>query len=538
MCIVRSCYQASDSVSPYSGFALCQQHLGSDLERLEQRETEVLNKLNTVAANSEKQTFRLEQQAIQIEMQEIDDMFESVQARLQLWKEQLVSSVQQIHDAFASRLRDVADAEHCLKDIHSARSSGKLRKVMKLILSVENFADEAVDRSAIFDDFRARLREITMERDKDNDSDDDNGDEDEDESLKTTIYRCIGDVSSEVQMLQSLIDKHMHSVMEYCQIDGESPDKPVCPPLKQSITLPGEPRYLTLCTNTSGYVCNMNDCVVSLKSVANASYRELPMPTIFVALRPGSSSLLLGVSFNMRRKFKLICEKFDWNKAITGLHCDNLRQRLFLAQEHAVTVTDLCGQVIRVVATSQLGLTAGRISGMSCNGDKVFVIVLGTNQQVLSFSKASGVLESCLDVSAYGEGTCGLRKLCLQEGKIWLADWKSSKVLKVCSITGQLISTTKADFRSSMTEIMPLHLASDDYGRLYVSELKNHSVQSISSATDNDEFLFGSPGEAGNSEEVFNRPADIIVFNSEAVGYKILVVADTNNMRLCAFRLV
>ncbi|PAA46213.1 hypothetical protein BOX15_Mlig018798g2, partial [Macrostomum lignano] len=521
ICIARSCDRPAEDTSPYSGFAFCRQHLATEIQRLEKRQQELLDKLDKLSNCSERQAMRLGQQVLIVEMQEITDMFEAVHNRLHQWKDRLVSHVQKIHDNIATTLKDVDEADACKQELMQARDSGQLRKVMELVVSMESFADDAMDRLPEHEELRAELKQDAPNR-------------------------IIGDVSVGVQQLQFKIDRHFTDLTQHCKLkDMPSDDSPQCNVCKFDSTvseLPSGPRYITLCQNTKNYAANHTGVIIPAKQADKRSL-ELPEQCLFIAFDRNKADYLLVISLNRRDsidELKYRCEQFNWSKDIYGIHCDSNRQQLFIAQDHAVTVTDLCGRIVRVVTSDLFGWPVGKISGISCNGDKVFVLVLGSrNQKVHSFSKNSGNLESSLDLKGHFDGD--LRKICLQESKIWLADWKYPKVYKVCGISGKLIETIDCiescvgDIKK--TKFSPIHICTDDRGLLFASLMSANSVEIFVGDSVIIKFLVDFNIEGEENDDCFDRPADMIIFNDETKNCKKLIVCDYANERLCIFLL-
>ncbi|PAA88990.1 hypothetical protein BOX15_Mlig003511g1, partial [Macrostomum lignano] len=513
-CSSKFCNHQAMGMSPLTGLPFCEQHLTSELEKVKKRRTDLLEKLETVIAESERRSLRLEQQALATELQEVADMFDAAQERLQQWRDRLMSRVQEVHDAVAERLRDASQAEECAKEVKDENS--QVEDCGKLFASVESWLDEACSQSEKFSQQRVELRN-RQSRQLD------------DQAAAGNVFRCVGDVAAGVEQLQFEIDRHLTGVMRQCWLDDREAS-PVLRPSGSISDLPSGPRYLALCNNTRGFAADPSGRIVRADA-SNEACEPLPDVCVIASFELNTVAYLLLIS--LKSDVRLRCEtNLNWARRIYGLQCDSKRQHVYVAQAQAVTVIDLSGTVIRSVSKADFVSTVGPIRSIDSSSDKLFVLATDP-YRLFCFCKDSWQCELLTDLSEL-TSSCMVNSFSVHGSKILLCDRTCGRILRVCGISGQLLKSYTLSGEVVDSFYRTLHLVLSNCGLLFVSDLKHHVVKVMKSSGPHIQTV-GTPGQCGQLNHQFNGPAGIVITSDMSSNQ--LFVADSNNKRVCIFEL-
>ncbi|PAA87177.1 hypothetical protein BOX15_Mlig033355g2 [Macrostomum lignano] len=469
VCSSRACRSPASDRSPLSGLQLCQLHMQRDLAKLTQRKDEFVQMLRLIGDSSDRSLLRVEQSALAAEIDDVNDEFDALQEKLQRWRERILCRVQAAHDSVSDRLNDASEAEQCEKDISNACEANDMRKVMDLTSSAELWLEDANERLEQFTEARVKLhsRQGSARR-----------------GLSADVkVRSVGDASCGVKQLNYIIDKHMGDVTKRCWLDDATTDSSeavysslVCLP-EASATIDGlenSPCHLTACCNTSGFGYDSTGKVAPCES-STSKLTPLPQSCLFVSFQNKTADHLLVTSLDGAVRVKYYTD-LDWDEWISGLHCDNDRQMLFIAQFLVITVTNLGGAVRRVITGDTLNQSNLRITAIAGSLDKVFALnrALGN---VLVISKNSGKLEFSIDVSGFDVDS--LDELCLHDNKLLLLNFRSGLIHRVCTITGQVLAAYP-DLYDDLELVLPGQVVMDSRGLMYVSENGGQFVRVLS----------------------------------------------------------
>ncbi|PAA70279.1 hypothetical protein BOX15_Mlig032098g1 [Macrostomum lignano] len=510
-CSIRACNKPIHDEGPRTGVSLCRVHFDKEVLKLTEQKDILMKKLRALRDFSDTSQLRVEQSALATEIEDVREMFDELEEELRQWRQRTEARVQAVHDSVADHLRDASEAEQCEKDLTAASEAGDVREMAKLAATTELWLEDASERSAKFNETRLKLRERQSSVSHGLSSDVD------------VVVRSVGDVVAGVQQLKLVINKHMASVMQQCWLEDGDGQTSTNRSMTTIDELEDQPCLLCCCSNTAGFVSDSAGRIVRAGQSSSGT-KPLPQPSIFISFNEKKVDYLQVVSLDGTERLEYH-SKLNWREFITGLHCDNEKQMLFVSQYRSVTVSDLSGEITRIITAESLGLSALGVHAICGNMDKLFVSNMNL-KGVNLVSKKSGNLESSLDVSHLGDN---LDEIALHGSKILLVDNSLGKIRKICSINGQLISGYPAEADSRL--IRPVQVAVDSRGVLFVTDAVNNTVCAFLCSGE----LLQTFGGIRQEESFFSKPFGLIVVQSESG--ELLVVADCHNSCLRVFPL-
>ncbi|PAA76658.1 hypothetical protein BOX15_Mlig012638g8, partial [Macrostomum lignano] len=541
-CESRLCGNQSCGTSPYSGLLLCQTYLDKDIKLVGNIKTELMQKLQFVMTSEHRSLLRAEQSSLEAELQEVSDAFDALQEQVQQWRERTMSRVQAAHDSVASRLRDAAEAEDCSKEVSEASDAGDWKKVMQLTYSFRMWAEEAQERSESFDQRRSELF-LRQSSDYPNASSN---------LINKFGMRSVGDVTSGVQNLQFVIDRHMSEVVKHCWLDIENSGttdrhKPpqICRSVASVENLPGRPSCLAVCTNTAGFVGDSSGCVAKSES-ADSGSEPLPQPCVFVGfyaqvqdeqseseveVEPVDYILAISLDGDLRLKCRFNLTGFEWQSDIWDLHCDSERQLLYVSQPSCVAVVNLSGAVYEAIIAdsfNDLDIQFGFIDG---NQDKLCTF---HDRNLFSLSKndlsSDGIVSTSCSFEPKSPDANGF--LVLAGKNIHIS--RDSNISILCRISCQLLSVYST-IRTVPDQFNLNGLAVDSRSVRFFSSTVYHTVTVLDCFANVLQTL-GSVSKPGTDEESFNSPGALCI--AELADSRRLIVSDENNRRLRVYEVL
>ncbi|PAA51947.1 hypothetical protein BOX15_Mlig019012g3, partial [Macrostomum lignano] len=438
-CSVKSCDNPSVEVGLVgNNKVLCQEHLDNESETVRKQAADVswkMRQLVPVAKQRAKMTKEL--QALTIEVQEVNEMFNAVQEKLQQWRQKTVNRLQLVHQSVAERLTDADEAETREKEASLALAAQEIKKLAELSKKNSAWLVDASKRCKDFNNKRYELREFQRDY--------------IDAGPRAEMrLRSFGDVAAGVQQFQSTIDDHMTSVMTDCWLDldnnGDDIDDLDITPVSSNqvfqVNLQSEPKFLAACSNTAGFVVNSVGFVKrSADCTGRGNVRPLGAPCVFFERQTDEKQSILAFSAELKKVLNVECDFSSTSGKITGLHCDSNRQQLFVTHRSTVTVTDLSGGLVKVISGSSFDGVSRSFDAIAGNSDKLCFLDLA-KQCVFSIDKDSSELLSVIDLWPLHDKGIFFTDLALVGSKLLLFNWGVlESVLKICGITGQAISS-------------------------------------------------------------------------------------------------
>ncbi|PAA88171.1 hypothetical protein BOX15_Mlig004830g1 [Macrostomum lignano] len=528
LCII--CDQAAVGVAPFSRCHMCSQHLSVDVANLFKLKEEVDELLRAYSQESQESQdsqcaadaagraalLRHRQDAeslrrlaldIQQQLQEVNHKFDLVQQHIDSFRSRVTGQLSGVLEAVRVCERDLEDVSSYKQEVATAEAAGDMAELLRLVQSMH---ESLGDLEADFERSERLLR-----------------DQSDNEELQLRLLgqleRLVGICAGRSEEGDWSRDAAVTATSEEIDRDIAAQRERLLEPMvfSHDVKLDDDPALLAVCSDTSGFVGNLSGRVVPADSAGDCS-KTLPQPCIIASFYLNRDHLLL-LSVNGSQKLRCHCD-IDWKQCIRGLHCD--RQLLFIAQDDAVTVTDLSGRKVRRVRPHIEGF--GAISGIGGNAASVFV---SSGNKIAAFSKATWQIETVITLSQLPNAN--LHSLTTHDNCILVADWKHNQVHRVCIDTQQLVASFPTQ-RSGLQRFADLlDVAVDSRGRLFVSECSGYSVRAVAADDGSLLWTLGTPGESGSGDGRFRGPWGLAVVTGGP--HEQLVVADCPADRLQVF---
>uniref|UniRef100_A0A1I8I168 PAS domain-containing protein n=1 Tax=Macrostomum lignano TaxID=282301 RepID=A0A1I8I168_9PLAT len=385
-CSSRGCRNMSAGVGPVSNLPLCSYHLERDVKKAGDMLAKLLRNLRLMReSNDRQQSLKQEYDSLTLQLAEVQATFDAMRDSIEQWSDTVMSQMQRAQDSVAGKLSDMTEATDCEKELTLAGNSGDNQRIVELLNSTELWIDEANERSAEYLRTKGSTNHLPVAV----------------KQLHQLIDSQIAHVAQVNSVAPDLANApgpslqplHPAISVEHSRSSGQQrqPTAPPAataappPPPQQPIgrlvgsieSLTSEPYHVAVCTNTAGFVCDSNNRIVKAISSTNQQF-PLPQPAIFVSFLPECIDYLAVTSLTGYDK---VCfqSNLDWSVWINGLQCDSALQLLFIAQANTVTVTNLDGEVTRVISAGSLGMPIDWISSIAVSDSQVFILDIGNN---------------------------------------------------------------------------------------------------------------------------------------------------------------
>ncbi|PAA88164.1 hypothetical protein BOX15_Mlig028022g2, partial [Macrostomum lignano] len=539
LCII--CNQAAVGVAPFSRCHMCSQHLSVDvanLFKLKEEVDELLRAYSQESQDSRESQGSQESQGaagaagraallrhrkdaeslrrlaldIQQQLQEVNHKFDLVQQHIDSFRSRVTGQLSGVLEAVRVCERDLEDVSSYKQEVATAEAAGDMAELLRLVQSMHASLG---DLEADFERSERLLR-------------DQSDNEEVQVRLLGQLERLVGICAGRSEEGDWSRDASVNARPEVRDTavtarpeDIDDPQKMLQPMVfSHQVELDGDVTCLAVCSDTSGFVGNRLGHVVPTDSAEDGS-EALHQPCIIASLLNRDHLLVLSVDGS--QKLQCHCD-IDWKQRICGLHCN--RQLLFIAQDDAVTVTDLSGRAVRRVRPFIKDF--GDIKGIGGNAASVFV---SSGNKIAAFSKATWQMETVITLSQLPSALLG--NLATHDNCILVRDWKRKQVHRVRIDTQQLVASFTNQSSGIQQFAHPVDVAVDSRGRLFVCELWGHSVRAVAADDGSPLWTLGTPGKRGIGNGRFDGPWGLAVVTGGP--REQLVEADCRNSRLQVF---
>ncbi|PAA52244.1 hypothetical protein BOX15_Mlig022866g4, partial [Macrostomum lignano] len=482
-CYIRGCVAPVSGTGARIPHPLCERHLEQDKQRVQEFHKSVLNKLKTFLAH--RNVLRLQQQALAAELEESEELFESVLALLTKWKTVILDRLTTKHNSVLQKLSKFSILQQFKSAVTEAENNNDVRKVFDLTAAM---------------DLESSDLEEQIELDNNN---------------QNCAQRIVGDISGSLRDLQLSISRQMSYTMQLCEPGGmPSKETSICEFQCKIANLEGSPTHVTSCSNTKGFTADTLNRVIKADPAADDIVVPIPEPCIFVAFHSTSKVdhfSACSIDGSIRLK---VYSNIDWSKPIVGLCCDSKRQALFVAQSDSVRMTDLSGKAMRFVDSSNFGQQC-QLIGMTCNTDKIFALQqCEQSKQVFCIDKGSGRVQSVISIKGISHYGTHIESMAVLDNALLLTDWNAKLLHKVCIASGHVIVSYPSKETALKTIADPSGVAAHRSGLIFVSERSKHMVRVLR----NDGFLLQSLGTIsifGPINEPMNKPCRLTIVDGK-----------------------